>query len=71
MLDINLGMENSFPIARLLEKTGTPFLFATGYNFGDVPTRLAHVPTTIKPFDIASSKFALQTYYGQDHQPFE
>lgn len=32
LLDINLGDQNSFPIADRLSELGTPFLFATGYG---------------------------------------
>ena len=32
ILDINLGTENSFPIAHALQKRGIPFIFITGYD---------------------------------------
>jgi light-regulated signal transduction histidine kinase (bacteriophytochrome)/CheY-like chemotaxis protein len=34
MLDINLGSENSMPVARRLRAEGVPFVFATGYDEG-------------------------------------
>lgn len=32
ILDINLGGENSFPIAHALKNRGIPFIFITGYD---------------------------------------
>ena len=32
ILDINLGSENSFPVAHALQDRGIPFVFITGYD---------------------------------------
>ena len=32
ILDINLGKENSFPVAHALKERGIPFVFITGYD---------------------------------------
>ena len=32
ILDINLGKENSFPVAHALKERGIPFVFITGYG---------------------------------------
>ena len=53
VLDVNLGQENSFPIARLLQAQGIPFLFSTGYNSADIPAEWRHVTATMKPLKIA------------------
>ena len=38
VLDFNLGVESSLPIADALAANGTPFIFATGYGDGiDLP----------------------------------
>ncbi len=52
ILDINLGGEMSFPIADALERSGTPFLLATGYDEWVIPTRFGAVPRSPKPFSI-------------------
>lgn len=52
VLDVNLGGEKSFPIARTLEDSGLPFLFATGYNSTDIPAEWQHVTTVMKPLHI-------------------
>ena len=37
LLDVNVGIEMVFPVAHLLEKAGTPFLFVTGYGQAILP----------------------------------
>ena len=52
ILDVDLGEETCEPIARLMLKQQTPFLFATGYDdTGIIPADLAAVPVVHKPFD--------------------
>ena len=51
LLDINLGAENSLPIARQLQTGGVPFAFGTGYSKGMVLGELfAQVPIVPKPY---------------------
>ena len=51
VLDINLGKEDSFPIADRLREMGTPFLFLTGYDAGSVlPDRFKGAACLSKPF---------------------
>ncbi|MET0269234.1 MAG: HWE histidine kinase domain-containing protein [Sphingomonas sp.] len=51
LLDFNLGIETSLPVADALVARGTPFAFATGYGDQlDLPPRLAHVPVVRKPY---------------------
>jgi light-regulated signal transduction histidine kinase (bacteriophytochrome) len=51
VLDINLGKEDSFPIADRLRERGTPFLFLTGYDAGSVlPDRFKGGACLSKPF---------------------
>ena len=54
VLDVNLGQENSFPIAHALEAKGIPFLFSTGYNSGDIPAEWGHVTVALKPLRIGA-----------------
>ena len=49
VLDINLGGEMSYPVADALTTRFVPFLFATGYNAQDIPTRYARVTRLDKP----------------------
>src|SRR6185437_12014176 len=49
LLDVNLGEENSTPVADVLAARGIPFLFATGY--GEAPQgRYAGSPVVNKPY---------------------
>jgi DNA-binding response OmpR family regulator len=51
ILDISLGGEKSFPIARALRDRKIPFVFTTGYLTGDLPTEFRDVELVSKPFD--------------------
>jgi CheY-like chemotaxis protein len=48
VLDINLGREDSFPVAALLQSRSVPFVFATGY--GDCATPFPAAPVVAKPY---------------------
>lgn len=51
VLDINLGEEDSFPIADRLVSEGIPFVFLTGYDAQSIlPERFRDVPCIAKPF---------------------
>ena len=51
VLDINLKGETVFPVADALRQQGVPFVFATGYDQGNVPPDYHAVPRWEKPFD--------------------
>lgn len=51
VLDVNLGVENSEPIAEELARIGVPFIFASGYDQGlDRLTAKFNAPLLKKPF---------------------
>ncbi|MFW5654254.1 MAG: HWE histidine kinase domain-containing protein [Roseicyclus sp.] len=51
ILDVNLGKEDSFPIADRLMREGTPIAFLTGYDPASVlPERFGGVPCLSKPY---------------------
>jgi DNA-binding LytR/AlgR family response regulator len=51
LLDLNLGGENSVPIAVKLKELGVPFIFATGYGErAPIPEALAAAPVIQKPY---------------------
>ena len=55
ILDVNLGSETSFPVARALQEAGVPFAFGTG--FGDsaaFPDRFKEAPVLQKPYSAES-----------------
>jgi two-component SAPR family response regulator len=51
VLDVNLGSEQSFPVAEMLQKRGIPFVFATGYGSKGLDARFEHNITLKKPFE--------------------
>ena len=51
LLDLNLGSENSIPVAMRLKELGVPFVFATGYGErAPIPEALAAAPVIQKPY---------------------
>ncbi len=50
VLDINLGQGPSFDLARKLQSTRVPIIFATGYSGGVLPEDLRTVTRLQKPF---------------------
>jgi CheY-like chemotaxis protein len=49
VLDIKLKSDLVYPVADVLAGRGVPFIFATGYDSGDLPAGYAKVPTYQKP----------------------
>jgi len=55
LLDFNLGMETSEPVAADLVEKGIPFAFATGYGASkDITARFKNAPVLQKPYNKAS-----------------
>ena len=50
MLDVNLGGDNSYPVADLLTARGIPFLFATGYSDHGMREDYREKPRLKKPY---------------------
>lgn len=55
LLDINLLGQMSFDVARALLAEGVLVLFITGYERGQLPADLAHLPVLTKPIDWAAT----------------
>jgi len=51
VLDVNLGGELVFPVARRLEAAGIPFVFATGYGRNGILKDWANHAIVHKPYD--------------------
>lgn len=64
ILDVNLGEENSFPVAEALEDHGCPFLFVTGYSDGEETQRWAQVAVLSKPVFKADLQRELEKLLG-------
>ena len=59
ILDVNLGGEESFPVAQVLTERGLPFLFATGYGSPDLAEPFQNAITLNKPFEMNDLSQAL------------
>jgi len=65
LLDMNLGRENSFPVADALIARGIPFIFATGYGeAGAFPERFRRAVVIKKPYSQADIRNALRLRLG-------
>ncbi|KKZ84158.1 response regulator [Rhizobium phaseoli] len=64
VLDINLGGEQSFPVAEILLERGVPFIFSTGYGAGGLPTELSGSPVLSKPFSAKTMQETLSSALG-------
>jgi len=50
ILDIQLRAQMAYPLADALIQQAIPFVFVTGYEKEDLPTRFTNVPHFVKPF---------------------
>ncbi|CEJ85413.1 Signal transduction histidine kinase [Hyphomicrobium sp. GJ21] len=57
LIDINLGADNSAPVAEILDRRNVPFAFTTGYNdLIFMPPPLRNYPHLTKPYSLADVK---------------
>ena len=69
VLDINLGHDDSFPIADRLDEAGVPFLFATGYGQqASIPDRHRARSVLQKPYTMHSMAAALSRLVDTDER---
>ena len=50
VVDVNLGGEHVYPVARALRERGIPFMFATGYGERRLPSEFEGERTLQKPY---------------------
>jgi CheY-like chemotaxis protein len=60
LLDVNLGGEMVFPVARILRIRSIPFLFSTGYGVPSLADEFSEVPAIGKPFSLDQLSQKLQ-----------
>lgn len=51
MLDVNLNVEKSYPVADALTVRGIPFVFSSGYNKDSLPDSYKNFPIMQKPYE--------------------
>jgi DNA-binding response OmpR family regulator len=59
ILDVNLGKEQSFPVADVLRQRGIPFIFATGYGTDGLSAAYRQAITLPKPFEAGQLEKAI------------
>ncbi|HYC73860.1 response regulator [Brevundimonas sp.] len=59
VLDVNLGGETSFDLARVLRHRGIPLVFSTGYGTSGLPDDLRACAVLSKPFTLTSLQQAI------------
>ena len=59
ILDINLGSEQVWPLAEILQRRGIPFVILSGYSSAEVPEGFWQVPLVAKPSTDAALRRAL------------
>ena len=64
VLDVNLGGEKVYPVARRLRERGVPFIFATGFDVTDAGQEFALVPLLRKPYRVADLATTLAKAVG-------
>ena len=52
ILDIHLRNEKVFPLADALRRMGIPFVFATGSDRGELPSRFSDIPHLLKMYTV-------------------
>lgn len=52
LLDVSLGEDEVFPVARTLDERGVPFAFTTGYGSVGLPAEWENRPVFNKPYNI-------------------
>lgn len=61
ILDVNIHGQRSYSVADALVAQGVPFIFATGYDGTEHPSRYRQVLTLAKPYSIDDVQRALAT----------
>jgi CheY-like chemotaxis protein len=59
VLDVNVAGEKVFPVAEVLRRRGTPFVFSTGYGRSGLDPEFQSSPVLPKPFTFGQLEQAL------------
>jgi hypothetical protein len=63
-LDVKLGGELDFPIAKDLDAKGIPYIFLTSYSAAVIPAQHRHHPLVSKPYSPARLLAQMQQFLG-------
>jgi CheY-like chemotaxis protein len=72
LLDINVGGCQAYPLARLLQSRGVPFIFVTGYDRTVLPKDMQTAPLVSKPvFMQELTRLAIDGFLETKRSPIE
>ena len=60
IIDVSLGRETAYPLAKVLADRGIPFAFATGHSAAAIEHGHAAVAVLVKPFGLKPFEAALE-----------
>lgn len=69
ILDINLGTEPVYPVARRLQRAGLPFAFITGYGALGIDAAYAGQPVLEKPFELGDLEAMIDGHFRGRRRP--
>ena len=64
LLDVKLGGELVFPIAKDLDAKGIPYIFLTSYSAAAIPAQHRHGPLVSKPYSPARLLAQMRQFLG-------
>lgn len=65
LLDLQVGDDSSFEVARILQDTGIPFVFLSGRELRDLPPEFSTVPSLRKPVTARQLVAALSEHFAK------
>lgn len=65
VIDVQLGRDEAYPVADLLQARGVPILFTTGRSADSLPERFRSVPVLTKPFEAAEVAALTAAMFGK------
>lgn len=65
VLDVNLGGQLVYPVARILSRRDLPFVFVTGYGQESIDPHFSQAPVLQKPVDLEALRRALTSRRGR------
>ncbi|MDA8231184.1 MAG: response regulator [Magnetospirillum sp.] len=66
LLDVNLAGHRVYPVADALSSRHVPFIFLTGCDEDDLPSRFAGAPLLVKPFSPEKLLHAISQTLGEE-----
>ena len=69
IIDVSLGRESGYPLAKVLAERGIPFAFATGHSAAAIERGHSAVAVLVKPFGLNSFQAAIEAIVSSRNTP--